>query len=168
MDNDLLIDSNNRNKDYYKCFQPIIKTTNGTFIDLENNNFENALVGIDLDLKNRPSSIVKIDFIASLYYEIAVYDWMELVFSLYRYDERGNAQLLSTLPFKILLNEVLEESTDAEPTNITLEKNEFIALSYCDSGVLPGVYRYVIKAEINYINIESAQIQSSTLSVIAQ
>ena len=167
MDSELLIETN-MNNNHNKYFQPIIKSVNGTFIDLENNNFDNAIVGIDLDLRNRQTSTAKIDFIANLYYELAIYDWMELVFSLYRYDEKGNMQLLSTLPYKILLNEELEEDAEDEPTNITVEKNEFIALSYSDSGILPGVYRYVVKAEINYINVNSAQIQTSTLSVIAQ
>ncbi|EHJ00270.1 hypothetical protein CDLVIII_3714 [Clostridium sp. DL-VIII] len=144
----------------------IIKSSNGGFIDLENINYQNIVVALDVDFNNRNLSNVKLDFICNLYVNLAANDWIEFVLSLYRYKNEENFELLTSVPYKIILGEEVPE--DGTLVNISLEKNDFITFSYFDSNTLPKKYRYVVKVELNYISVEAAQIQSSTLSLIAQ
>lgn len=144
----------------------IIKSSNGGFIDLENMNYQSIVVALDADFNTRNLSNVKLDFLCNLYINLAVNDWLEFVLSLYRYKNEENFELLTSVPYKIILGEEVPE--DGTLVNITLEKNDFITFSYFDSNVTPERYRYVVKVELNYISVEAAQIQSSTLSLIAQ
>lgn len=144
----------------------IIKSSNGGFIDLENINYQNIVVALDVDFNNRNLSNVKLDFICNLYVNLAANDWIEFVLSLYRYKNEENFELLTSVPYKIILGEEVPE--DGTLVNISLEKNDFITFSYFDSNAVPKKYRYVVKVELNYISVEAAQIQSSTLSLIAQ
>ncbi len=144
----------------------IMKSRNGGFIDLENMNYQSIIVTLDVDFNSKNPLNVKLDFLCNLYINLAVNDWLEFVLSLYRYKNEENFELLTSVPYKVILSEDVPENGTL--VNITLEKNDFITFSYFDSNVIPEKYRYVVKVELNYISVEAAQIQSSTLSLIAQ
>jgi len=116
--------------------------------------------------------MVKIDFNCFISYRIVVLEELDLVFTLFRHDNRytgkSDMQELASWPFKLIMDQNLTGAQGEQVAFTVLEKDESFTLSYCDQPSIGGNFSYIVKVDTNFFNITSAVIQPGFISITAQ
>lgn len=141
----------------------------GGFVDLSNMPDTGAvLTRAAIDTTSLGRHLVKIDFSTVLGYSLNMLEEFDLVFILYRQNEKGEMTELASWPYKALMDQLLTGAEEDQYAYVILEKNESFSVAFCEEFGCGGYATYGVKVQSNYFNVTSAIIQSSIISIMAQ
>lgn len=151
----------------------IMSAGNSNFVDLNNlpSNCTDIVVSrITVNTTNLTSPMVVINYAGNLHLILSSSSELDCVFILYRRDEQGNEIQLSSYPFtfSLYLTTSVSSESQTETTDIYMDKVEPLVINYVDMQTIGKRYDYILKVNVSYSTLDTAEITSGNITAIAQ